>query len=440
MNIGKETEYVEFKRSTSETKEGIISICAMLNKHKRGVLYFGVRNDGEVVGQDIGSDTLNKLSHDISDHIDRSFLYDVEKLQTAEGKEYIEVSFSGSKTPYSAYGRYYLRFHDEDRVMDSDMLRELLLSNTNDYSYWEKARSLSTIDDIDYDELDRFYTDATEIGRIKVENKEYKSLLKRLGLMYDDIYLNKAGEALFSKNGPVKVRLTTFASETRITIIDTELFEGNTFSCIRRSLDYIKEHIDWNIDFDGSVKRIEKPEIPLEAIREIVVNAFSHGEYEANTDFDVSIFKDRVSIYSPGRFPKPYTPEEYAAGNLQPVPMNELISHVLYLSGTIEKISTGFERTFGICDENNVSYTYEEIVTGFRFDFYRGHLDPRKLSDIEKDVLEELKRKNDMTGQELAKKLDVTTRTITRALSTLKLLGYIQREGSDRSGSWKILL
>ena len=93
-----------------------------------------------------------------------------------------------------------------------------------------------------------------------------------------------------------------------------------------------------------------------------------------------------------------------------------------------------------LCEKNKVSYTYEELATGFRFDFYRGHLDPRKLTDIEKDVLEELKHKNDITGQELAKKIGVTTRTITRALSSLKLLGYIQRQGSDRSGSWKILL
>ena len=46
--VGHET--VEFKKSTSEMKEGMASIAAMLNKHGRGTLYFGVRNDGEVVG------------------------------------------------------------------------------------------------------------------------------------------------------------------------------------------------------------------------------------------------------------------------------------------------------------------------------------------------------------------------------------------------------
>lgn len=33
MNIGRESELVEFKKTTSETEEGIISIASILNKH-----------------------------------------------------------------------------------------------------------------------------------------------------------------------------------------------------------------------------------------------------------------------------------------------------------------------------------------------------------------------------------------------------------------------
>lgn len=34
MNLGEETEYIEFKKSTGELKEAIISMVAMLNKHE----------------------------------------------------------------------------------------------------------------------------------------------------------------------------------------------------------------------------------------------------------------------------------------------------------------------------------------------------------------------------------------------------------------------
>ncbi len=49
----KENETVELKKSTSEIKEAVIAISAILNKHGSGELYFGVKNDGAAVGQDI---------------------------------------------------------------------------------------------------------------------------------------------------------------------------------------------------------------------------------------------------------------------------------------------------------------------------------------------------------------------------------------------------
>ena len=58
----KETETLELKKSTSELKEGVISIAAILNKHGAGELYFGIRNDGAVVGQHIGEATLREVS------------------------------------------------------------------------------------------------------------------------------------------------------------------------------------------------------------------------------------------------------------------------------------------------------------------------------------------------------------------------------------------
>jgi len=50
----KESDNLELKKSTSELKEAIISIAAILNKHHKGEIYFGIKNDGSVVGQDKG--------------------------------------------------------------------------------------------------------------------------------------------------------------------------------------------------------------------------------------------------------------------------------------------------------------------------------------------------------------------------------------------------
>ena len=58
MNLGIETETLEFKKSTGELKEAVQSICAILNKHRHGELYFGVMANGIPVGQIVTEESV----------------------------------------------------------------------------------------------------------------------------------------------------------------------------------------------------------------------------------------------------------------------------------------------------------------------------------------------------------------------------------------------
>lgn len=346
MNIGKENEYTEFKRSTSETKEAINAIAAMLNKHNKGKVSFGVKNNGDVIGQDIRPETLNELSRDITINIKPSFLFTVEEKTDGDGIHYIEVTFSGTRTPYSAYNRYYLRFHDENRIMDNEMLHDYYRLSSNDYSQWEKMSSNIDLNSIDNVQLESFIDHGKQNGRVKYDTDNRITLLSRLGLLYNDQYLNNAGNVLFGSYSPVMVGVATFASNSRLTVLDQNVFEGNIFRCVEDVMTCIRKNISWRYEFTGSSHRLEVPEIPIAALREIVVNAFAHGEYQSTTDLEVTIFKNRISIYSPGHFPAQYTPEDFSSGKLEPIPMNPTITNILNIDGLIEKLSTGFERVF----------------------------------------------------------------------------------------------
>jgi ATP-dependent DNA helicase RecG len=123
----KESETLELKKSTSELKEAIISIVAILNKHQSGEIYFGVKDDGTVLGQEPGRKTLRDISKAISDNIEPSihpFVYQVE----IEGKKCILVEFAGNNVPYFAYGRAYIRVADEDRRLSIHELENIILN------------------------------------------------------------------------------------------------------------------------------------------------------------------------------------------------------------------------------------------------------------------------------------------------------------------------
>lgn len=65
MNRGPESEYVEHKESTAEVDAACTSIAAMLNKHGHGEVFFGVRDNGGVKGQDVSQQTLHKVTQRI---------------------------------------------------------------------------------------------------------------------------------------------------------------------------------------------------------------------------------------------------------------------------------------------------------------------------------------------------------------------------------------
>ncbi len=106
MMIFQETETMELKKSTSELKEAVISLVAMLNKHQRGEIIFGIRNDGTVVGQQVSDKTIRDVSKAIADHIEPK-VYPVVEQVSIDAKQCIKVQVEGSEHPYYAYGRAY---------------------------------------------------------------------------------------------------------------------------------------------------------------------------------------------------------------------------------------------------------------------------------------------------------------------------------------------
>ena len=69
MNLGKENEQIEFKESTSELSDALIDITAILNKHNCGTLYFGVKNNGDVCGMQVGDSTIRDISRKVFEKI-----------------------------------------------------------------------------------------------------------------------------------------------------------------------------------------------------------------------------------------------------------------------------------------------------------------------------------------------------------------------------------
>ena len=266
VKIGSESETIEFKKSTGELKEAVVSIAAILTKHRKGILYFGVKNDGTVIGQDINDDTLRKISQAIGNHISPA-IYPEITIETFGDRQCIKVSFEGHHAPYLAYNVPRIRVADEDLVLDQLTYNEMLAKRMDASHSWEQQTSKYTIDDIDQTIFKNYLNRAKEAGRIEFEENDPYIVLNKLGLTNGDNLLN-AGVALFCDTAINELQMAKFATNERLTFTDIRRFTGSIFGLVKKAEQYVIDAMDWRVEIGSGLSRKEIPEIPVEALRE----------------------------------------------------------------------------------------------------------------------------------------------------------------------------
>ncbi|MDQ3564066.1 MAG: transcriptional regulator [Pseudomonadota bacterium] len=132
---------------------------------------------------------------------------------------------------------------------------------------------------------------------------------------------------------------------------DEELIRGPLVSLLgRRDRPMEKGVIDRTVDFVaknmGTTAWLEggrghrRKALPLDAVRESVVNATAHRDYTIiGTDIEVSLFSDRLEVISPGRLPNGVTVEKMKEGLR--TARNELLKEILRDYGYVEHLGMG---------------------------------------------------------------------------------------------------
>jgi ATP-dependent DNA helicase RecG len=106
MNLGQESEWVEFKESLSQLDKGLKSLTAMLNKNGRGEVYFGVADNGDTLGLMVGKNTLDDIKERIKLIVAPKVMPTIEEIKLSKALSYIKVS--ASRNGYSLFMRWAL--------------------------------------------------------------------------------------------------------------------------------------------------------------------------------------------------------------------------------------------------------------------------------------------------------------------------------------------
>ena len=437
-----ESENVELKKSTSELKEGVISLGAMLNKCRRAELWFGIGNDGTVVGQSVSEKSLREISRAISDHVEPKIYPAIEKV-VIDGKACIRVLAEGKDAPYFAYGRAYIRIGDEDRQLSARELENLILQKNRDRLRWDmEPCDRATYDDISASKLKNF---------LKASGLKYDNIpnsLDKLKLIQEGKLLNAAILCFARKPEKfipnAKLRCAVFGAADTTVTLDMKDFTHDVFTLIQQAEKYVLEHINIGMRLEG-LRRVDVPEIDREAFREAIINAFCHRDYREYDSVNIAIFKDRMEIRSPGLLYGGLTIDAIR-NKMVSARRNELLADLFHRVHLIEKWGRGVRMIL----EREPNTEFEEVGTLFIARFARkqaalavsdknGGARQKSSEKSSEKIIEAIKADRTVSARHIAEGLGLTSRAVERQIARLKGIGILKRVGPDKGGHWEVM-
>lgn len=431
MNIGVETEKIEFKKTTGELREGITSLASMLNKNGYGVLYFGVKDNGDVIGQQIGDRTLREISQAIANFIKPQIIPTIEH-KLIDNKNVIKIEVYGSEKPYSAYGRYYMRSADEDRELSPIALKELMEKQTMSDILILKPSPIQTLT---FNKLKIAYVTAG----LTVNQSTFED---NAGLKNNDGKYNLMAFLLADEND-ISIKVVTFAGVDK-----TELIKRNDYggTCLINSIDKVLDYMDSineTMITMGVHRRTEEKLFDMACFKEAWQNACIHTKWDKGNPPAVYIFSDRIEIISTGGLPVDLNKDEFYKGISKPV--NSKLQKIFGQLGYVEQTGHGIPLIISNYGKQAFDIMENFVNVIIPFNYVKKNLDCTEienkvsLNKTENVIFEYIRKNSNITINELVSLSGYSDGYIRKILTTLKEKKIIERHGGNRYGKWVVI-
>ncbi len=270
--------------------------------------------------------------------------------------------------PHVYAGRFLVRDGDKNKALDARELRQLLVQR-GDVSFEEEICLGATKADLDWKQVETYATELKGFSSLSTEE-----ILQKRGCLRKnsdgDWCPTNAGILLFGKAPQELIRGSEI---TAARFAGTEM--GDTFTRqdmggtlpaqLRRAQTFLADHLRKQVQMGAGMARDEHFEYPMEAAREVVVNAVAHRDYSIQGDgVRLYIFADRMEITSPGGLPGPVTVDNIVEERFS---RNPIVVQVLSDMGFIERLGYGIDRVIALMKEQQLPAPgFEETAGGLR--------------------------------------------------------------------------
>jgi ATP-dependent DNA helicase RecG len=488
----------DFKKELERKKirDWLKSVSAFANTDG-GSLFFGVDNDGTIVGLEDPQSVSDFISEKVNSHLDPVPTWSLIPHEV-EGKPVIELSVKRSfHTPYyvnlDGTRKAYVRSGNESVQVESFQLVNLILKGNN--TTWDAIVTRERAEE-------HSFTMLANAVRERTKTPWEPKLLESFGLVTAEGFLTNAG-LLFSDNCNVfqsRIFCTKWNGLEKDDAVNDSEYRGNLLYLLQMATSFVKANTAkrW---YKLPSYRLNFPEYAERAIEEACVNHLIHRDMTViGSEVHIDIYDDRIEFYSPGgmidgTFIQDQDYRKVASKRRNPI-LAEVFSQLDYM----EKRGSGLKKivnrtaTLTAFTEDKTPYfrsdtsSFFTIVPNVNYgltdaDFQRiidskgGNdetIEPYQANGVDgrKNYTKKLhqkttpknytkttpKRSSKILGstsqliidtliddplasvEKLSRMAGISPDGVKWQLSKLKRDGYIERVGSSRSGAWKVLV
>lgn len=430
-----EGESVEFKASLADPRK-IIETAAAMATRGGGTILIGVKDDRSVPGAKVGAGEVERLVQQVLASTDPRLYLRIEDLMH-EGRRVLRLEVPPGDGPHLAFGRAFHRVGPATVAMTRDEYERRLLDRLRESSGFERRIvEGALVTELDPAAIRRWAQRAR--GRLKPlgADEPTSSVVERLHLVHGP-QVTVAGWLLFAAEPDARLPQATIRAQAeRGAVRDARVITGPVFQQIDDAYDFVTRNLKVEARVVGT-RRVERTELPVRAVREVIANAVAHRDYRSTAAIQLRLSDEGLEVWNPGALPAPLTPALLRQRHPS-VPPNPLLARALYLAGYIEEWGTG---TLDVLEamraDGNPEPRFEaDAEAGVRVVLpYRGRA-ALALSPREKAGLKGLRPGQPFASAEYAKRAGVSLRTAVTDLASLANRGVVVRAGVGRATRW----
>lgn len=449
-----ESKNIEFKSELPRKSERYMKTIIAFANTSGGKLIVGI---DDITRQVVGVEKekvfqiMDNIANAIADSCEPQIVPDI-TFQTIEGKSIVVVEiYPGANRPYylkqigKEHGTY-IRIGGTSRPADFMKIKELELEGIN--QSWDELTCIGY--QVTEEAIERLCRDIRSY-MIRSSNEEEQKEIPNVGVeqLLNWKILKKTEEGLKATNAFVlltsdyfrfaRIQCALFKGTDRDEFIDRKEYSGPLYEQIESAYQFVLRHINRSAEIEGLVRK-EQYELPIGAIREMIVNAQCHRSFLDHSCVQVALYDDRLEVSSPGTLYGGLTMEEAMGGRSKI--RNRAVAEVFSRMELIEEWGTGIQRILKRAREYGLpTPEFLEIGGTFRVNLYRKtDKEPIKKADKkpiylqrQREVLSYIQVHGSISNKEARELLGLAESTTKRFLKQMADEGILKEQGEKKS-------